>query len=117
MTAVDMATFALYISLFTGPIETLVNSTEMFQKAIAGFRRMDEVLATAPDVQDKPGARALEVTEGAIEYRDVCFSYEQGEAAEAGAEAHPVIDRSSTATCASPTSRARRPRRVLRRIR
>ena len=92
MTAVDMATFALYISLFTGPIETLVNSTEMFQKAIAGFRRMDEVLATAPDVQDKPGARALEVTEGAIEYRDVCFSYEQGEAAEAGAEAHPVID-------------------------
>mgnify|MGYP000205724474 FL=1 len=92
MTAVDMATFALYISLFTGPIETLVNSTEMFQKAIAGFRRMDEVLATAPDVQDKPGARVLEVTEGAIEYRDVCFSYEQGEAAEAGAEAHPVID-------------------------
>ena len=92
MTAVDMATFALYISLFTGPIETLVNSTEMFQKAIAGFRRMDEVLATAPDIQDKPGARALEVTEGAIEYRDVCFSYEQGEAAEAGAEVHPVID-------------------------
>lgn len=89
MTAVDMATFALYISLFTGPIETLVNSTEMFQKAIAGFRRMDEVLATAPDIQDKPGARALEVTEGAIEYRDVCFSYEQGEA---GAEVHPVID-------------------------
>lgn len=88
MTAVDMATFALYISLFTGPIETLVNSTEMFQKAIAGFRRMDEVLATAPDIQDKPGARALEVTEGAIEYRDVCFSYEQGEAA----EVHPVID-------------------------
>ena len=92
MTAVDMATFALYISLFTGPIETLVNSTEMFQKAIAGFRRMDEVLATAPDVQDKPGARVLEVTEGAIEYRDVCFSYEQGEAAEAGADVHPVID-------------------------
>lgn len=88
MTAVDMATFALYISLFTGPIETLVNSTEMFQKAIAGFRRMDEVLAIAPDIQDKPGARALEVTEGAIEYRDVCFSYEQGEAA----EVHPVID-------------------------
>ena len=92
MTAVDMATFALYISLFTGPIETLVNSTEMFQKAIAGFRRMDEVLATAPDIQDKPDARALEVTEGAIEYRDVCFSYEQGEAVEAGAEVHPVID-------------------------
>ncbi len=95
MTAVDMATFALYISLFTGPIETLVNSTEMFQKAIAGFRRMDEVLATAPDVQDKPGARELEVTEGAIEYRDVCFSYEQGEVAASAAGARPVIDHMS----------------------
>ena len=95
MTAVDMATFALYISLFTGPIETLVNSTETFQKAIAGFRRMDEVLATAPDVQDKPGARELQVTEGAIEYRDVCFSYADGEMPEGGEAARPVIDHMS----------------------
>lgn len=95
MTAVDMATFALYISLFTGPIETLVNSTETFQKAIAGFRRMDEVLATAPDVQDKPDARELQVTEGAIEYRDVCFSYADGEMPEGGEAARPVIDRMS----------------------
>ena len=92
MTAVDMATFALYISLFTGPIETLVNSTEMFQKAIAGFRRMDEVLATAPDIQDAPGASPLQVTEGAIEYRDVCFSYADGEIAENGEGQRPVID-------------------------
>ena len=95
MTAVDMATFALYISLFTGPIETLVNSTEMFQKAIAGFRRMDEVLATAPDIQDAPGALPLQVTEGAIEYRDVCFSYADGEIAEDGEGQRPVIDRMS----------------------
>ncbi len=95
MTAVDMATFALYISLFTGPIETLVNSTETFQKAIAGFRRMDDVLATAPDVQDKPDARELQVTEGAIEYRDVCFSYADGEMPEGGEAARPVIDHMS----------------------
>ena len=54
--AVDMATFALYISLFCTPLETLVNSAEMYQKAIAGFKRMDEVLSTAPDIQDKPDA-------------------------------------------------------------
>ena len=95
MTAVDMATFALYISLFTGPIETLVNSTEMFQKAIAGFRRMDEVLATAPDIQDAPGALPLQVTEGAIEYRGVCFSYADGEIAEDGEGQRPVIDHMS----------------------
>ena len=91
MTAVDLATFALYISLFTSPIETLVNSTETFQKAIAGFRRMDEVLATLPDVQDAPDARPLEVGSGAIEYRDVCFSYKDVELG-GRAEGKPVID-------------------------
>lgn len=45
-----MATFALYISLFCTPLETLVNSAETYQKAIAGFKRMDEVLSTAPDI-------------------------------------------------------------------
>ena len=79
LSAVDMATFALYISLFSTPIETLVNSTETFQKAISGFKRMDEVLRTMPDIQDKPGAQPLEVTAGAIEYRDVVFSYDDEE--------------------------------------
>ena len=89
--AVDMATFALYISLFCTPLETLVNSAEMYQKAIAGFKRMDEVLATAPDIQDKPGAADLQVTAGAVEYRDVCFSYEDVEL-DASGDARPVID-------------------------
>ena len=90
--AVDMATFALYISLFCTPLETLVNSAEMYQKAIAGFKRMDEVLSTAPDIQDKPDAVGLQVTAGAVEYRDVCFSYEDVELGEAGADERPVID-------------------------
>ena len=91
LSAVDMATFALYISLFSSPIQTLVDSTEGFQKAIAGFKRMDEVLATMPDVQDAPDARPLEVTDGAIEYRDVCFSYKDVELG--GREpGRPVID-------------------------
>ena len=99
LAAVDMATFALYISLFCTPLETLVNSAETYQKAIAGFKRMDEVLSTAPDIQDKPGAPDLDVTAGAIEYRDVCFSYEDAELAEgAGTDVAttagpcPVID-------------------------
>ena len=91
MTAVDMATFALYISLFTTPIETLVNSTENIQKAIAGFKRMDEVMLTMPDIEDAPDARPLKVTDGAIEYRDVCFSYEDEELGSDRA-GRPVID-------------------------
>lgn len=89
--AVDMATFALYISLFCTPLETLVNSAEMYQKAIAGFKRMDEVLSTAPDIQDKPGATDLQVTAGAVEYHDVSFNYEDAELG-TDVEARPVID-------------------------
>lgn len=98
MTAVDMGTFALYISLFATPIETLVNSTETFQKAIAGFKRMDEVLATVPDIRDKVDATPLEVRGGEISYRNVCFSYKDVELGSDGAgvdgrPARPVIDR------------------------
>lgn len=93
LSAADMATFALYISLFCTPIETLVNSTEMYQKAIAGFRRMDEVLRTEPDLADAPGAPDLAVGPGAIEYRGVCFSYPDVELDENGeARERPVID-------------------------
>ena len=88
MSALDLATFALYISLFASPVETLVNSSEMLQKAIAGFKRMDEAMSTMPDIEDRPGAPDLEVSAGAIEYRDVCFSY--GTAA--GEGGRPVID-------------------------
>ena len=92
MTAVDMGTFALYITLFSTPVETLVNSTENYQKAIAGFKRVDEVLQTAPDIQDAPDAKPLVVSAGAIEYRDVCFSYEEEELRDANAPQRPVID-------------------------
>ena len=75
MEALDLATYALYISLFTAPITSILDFTETFQKAIAGFRRFQEVLDTTPDIQDKPDAPDLKISEGAVSYRDVCFSY------------------------------------------
>ncbi len=75
--AVDMATFALYISLFCTPLETLVNSAETYQKAIAGFKRMDEVLSTAPDIQDKPDALPLKNVQGEVTFENVSFHYEE----------------------------------------
>ena len=68
MSAVDMATFALYISLFTTPIETLVNSTETFQKAIAASAAWMKCFRARPDIEDAPDARPLKVSAGAIEY-------------------------------------------------
>ena len=72
----DLAIFALYIGILATPIETLINFTEMFQKAAAGFKRFCEILDTKPDIEDKPGAPDLAVGPGAIDFDDVCFSYD-----------------------------------------
>ena len=75
MEAADLATYALYISLFTAPITQILDFTETFQKAIAGFRRFCEVLDEQPEILDRPGAKPLRVTEGAIRYDNVHFTY------------------------------------------
>ncbi|MBQ3283051.1 MAG: ABC transporter ATP-binding protein, partial [Atopobiaceae bacterium] len=72
----DLATYALYVSMFLSPIMTILDFTEMFQKAKAGFERFVEVLETAPDVADKPGAPDISVTEGHVRFDDVRFSYD-----------------------------------------
>ena len=81
MQAIDLATYALYISLFTAPITSILDFTETFQKAIAGFRRFCEVLDAQPDIQDAPGAPDIRVSAGAISYRDVHFAYRRADGA------------------------------------
>ena len=64
---------------------------------------MDEVLSTAPDIQDKPGATDLQVTAGAVGYHDVCFNYED---VELGEGAMPTsVPLSTIWTCPSSPGR------------
>lgn len=79
MAPADLATYALYISLFTAPVTSILDFTETFQKAVAGFRRFCEVLDEQPDVRDASDARELRVSEGAISYRDVRFAYPEAD--------------------------------------
>jgi ATP-binding cassette subfamily B protein len=77
MDVLDLATFALYIGVFLGPIEMLLNFTEQFQRGMSGFRRFDEVLNTSPDISDRKGAVKLGCIEGNIEYKNVSFAYDK----------------------------------------
>ncbi len=72
----DLATYALYVQMFLSPIMTILDFTEMFQKAKAGFERFFEVLRETPDVEDKPGAPDIRVTEGHVVFDHVRFSYD-----------------------------------------
>lgn len=74
----ELAIFALYISIFLSPIETLINFTETLQKGFTGFIRFCEILDTQPDVQEQPKARELENVRGEIAYENVSFEYEEG---------------------------------------
>lgn len=74
----ELAIFALYISIFLSPIETLINFTETLQKGFTGFIRFCEILDTQPDVQERPKALELKDVKGDIVYENVSFEYEEG---------------------------------------
>lgn len=75
MTPVDLAMYALYIAIFTSPIQILVELTEMLQKGMSGFKRFIEVMDTEPDIKDAPNAISLTNVRGKVSYNDVSFSY------------------------------------------
>lgn len=76
VTATDLVTFMLYISVLTEPINTLINFTEQFQNGYTGFERFREIMDIVPDITDKKGAKPLVVKKGEIEFKDVSFKYE-----------------------------------------
>ena len=72
----DLVTFLLYVSVVLPPIDRLINFTEQFTQGMASFERFTEVLDIKPQIEDKPDAVPLCVTDGAVDFNDVSFSYE-----------------------------------------
>lgn len=75
MDTVDLAMYALYISIFISPIQILVELIEMMQKGLAGFRRFLDVMETEPEIIDAPDAKPLVNVKGRVSYEDVSFHY------------------------------------------
>ncbi len=75
MDSVDLAMYALYISIFISPIQILVELIEMMQKGLAGFRRFLDVMETEPEIVDAPDAKPLVNVKGRVSYEDVSFHY------------------------------------------
>ena len=74
-----LVTFTLYVSVVVSPIDRLINFTEQLQQGIASFERFTEVMDIEPEIKDDPDAKDIEVKEGRIEFRDVDFSYDEGD--------------------------------------
>ncbi len=71
----ELAIYALYIGIFLGPVNVLINFTEQFQRGYSGFKRFLEVIETTPDIVDAPDAVPLGKIEGNIQFDNVSFHY------------------------------------------
>ncbi|MGU3421695.1 ABC transporter ATP-binding protein [Methylobacterium sp. D54C] len=67
--------FLLLVGVFYRPLEKIGAVVETYPKGVAGFRRYQELLATEPDITDRPGARAVGALRGDIRFEGVGFGY------------------------------------------
>ena len=70
--------FLLLVGVFYRPLDKIANVIETYPKGIAGFRRYQELLATEPDIADRPDAIEVPVLRGDIRLKGVGFGYDAG---------------------------------------
>ena len=75
----DLVVFMMYVSSFTAPIQSLVNTSRLIQEGRTAFHRYTELLETKPQIQDAPDAKELPRVQGKVEFRDVSFRYQGGD--------------------------------------
>ena len=67
--------FSTYLSRLYRPLTALTNARVQFASSLVSFERVFEVLDLPAEIQDRPGAVALERVEGQVRFEDVSFSY------------------------------------------
>ena len=70
--------FLLLVGVFYRPLEKINNVIETYPKGFAGFRRYRELLATEPDIVDRPTAKPAPALKGDIRFENVAFGYVPG---------------------------------------
>jgi len=78
LTVGTLFSFTIYGAQLTRPLSMLGNMVRIYQDAMAGGRRVFEVIDAVPDVSDKQDAIELGDIEGRITFEDVSFSYSDG---------------------------------------
>ncbi len=70
--------FTAYIGRFWAPINTLAGFYNSLLTAISYLERIFETIDEPVLVKDAPGAVSMPPIKGTVEFKDVCFSYEEG---------------------------------------
>ncbi len=75
ITAGLLFTYYMYVGDFFEPIQQLAEQFNTLQSAFASAEKVFDVLDTKPDIEDEKDAIELKSFSGAIEFKDVWFSY------------------------------------------
>jgi len=78
LTVGGILVFLSYLGSLYAPLETLVYSSSTIKAAAGSARRVLEVLASGPDVMDRPGMGELPPVRGHVRLEGVTFGYEPG---------------------------------------
>ena len=71
----DLVAYMLYVGTLITSIRRLVQFAEQFQQGMTGVERFFQVMDADVDIFDEPGAKPLQVKEGAVTFENVSFSY------------------------------------------
>ena len=74
-----IVSFYLFISKFFNPIQNLAEQFNRLQATFASSEKIYKILDIVPEVVDEPDAIELDHIEGNIEFKNVWFSYIEGE--------------------------------------
>lgn len=75
-----ISSFTIYASQFSKPFIEISGITTQIQTAFAGLRRTQELMDQPIETQDAPDARVLTHAKGDIDFQEVSFGYNPGQA-------------------------------------
>ncbi|MBQ8537629.1 MAG: ABC transporter ATP-binding protein, partial [Clostridia bacterium] len=75
ITPADYMAYLLYVSTLLTSVRRIVEFTEQFHRGVTGVERFFEIMDEPIEIQDEPGAKALQEVKGNITFENVSFHY------------------------------------------
>ncbi|WP_324825177.1 ABC transporter ATP-binding protein [Sinanaerobacter sp. ZZT-01] len=79
ITAPDLISYLLYVTMLLASIRRIVEFTEQFQRGMTGIERFVEIMDVPVEIKDTEGAVPLGKIKGEIQFDQVSFRYAEGE--------------------------------------
>jgi len=71
----EFVAFTVYLGMLNWPVIALGWVINLWQRGLASFRRIDEILETVPGIRSRPGAARPARFRGQVEFRGLTFAY------------------------------------------